>query len=176
MSYLGLTGTTCDDLIDALIPAASEAIENACRRRFGETAYTEYYDGGGRDRLVLRKRPVNSLSGVWDDPDREFGDDTQLDPDDYVLDADPGILLLRQGTFADGLRNVKVSYTAGYGTLPTDVAQACRMLVAAWFHRGREAADGVSNRTVAEVVQRFAAEALPEPVRRVIQSYRGHAV
>ena len=175
-SYLGLTGTTYDDVIDLLIPAASEAIENSCGRRFGQESYTEYRDGNGHTRLVLAHRPVSSISGIWDDLNRNFSDDFLVDSDDYVLDSDQGIVLLLSGTFADGVRNVKVTYTAGESSVPTDVAQACIMLVAAWFHRGREAADGLNGRTVAEVSQRFAQESLPEPVRKMISAYRDHGV
>lgn len=171
-TYLGLTGSAHDDLIDLLIPAASEFMENHCGVHFDATSYTRYYDGAGADRIVLPERPVTDFQGVWDDPDREFGDDTKLDADDYVLDSARGILALRNGTFAEGVRNVKVAYTSGYSTVPTDVAQACRMLVAAWFRRAREGADGLLSRTAAEVAQRFAVEALPDSVRRLLRHYR----
>lgn len=174
-TYLGLSGTTYDASIDTLIPAASEAIENACGRRFAETAYTEYRDGG-HDRLVLKRRPATSVSGIWDDPDRVFGDATKLDSDDIVLDTDRGIVILRQGAFQNGVRNVKVSYTAGSAEVPDDIAQACVMLVAAWFHSGREGADGLDSRTAGEMAQRFAAEALPATVERILRAYRGHTV
>lgn len=172
-TYLGLTGTNYDDLIDALVPAASEAIENACRRRFAEEEDAEYHDGG-EDRLVLRRRPVASVTDIWDDPERNFADASKLEADEYVLDADRGMVLLRQGTFSPGIRNVKVAYTAGYSSVPDDAAQACRALVSAWFHRGREAADGLDRRAVAEVAQRFASEGLPAPVLQVLRPYREH--
>jgi len=174
--YLGLTGGAYDDLLDLLIPAASEAIENFCGRRFNEEAYTEYYDGGGYSRLVLTHRPVESVAGIWDDVNRNFTDDHLLDADDYVLDSDRGLIQLLSGSFTDGVRNVKVTYTAGESSVPTDVAQACIMLTAAWFHRGREAADGLEGRTVAEVSQRFAREELPESVQRVLSAHRDHVV
>jgi len=171
-SYLGLTGDTYDDLIDALIPAASEALERACGRRFAETGYTEYHDGNGADRVVLNHRPVISLTAIWDDADRDFEAADLVDSDDYVLDAAAGIVILTSGRFARGARNVKVTYSAGYTTVPTDAAQACCMLVAAWFHRGREAADGLDRRAMAEVSQHFAVEAMPPVVSRLIASFR----
>ena len=175
-SYLGLTGESYDAVIDLLIPAASEAIERLCRRRFASADHTEYHDGGGKDRLVLEHRPASAVSGVWDDLDREFSSDTKLDADDFVLDSDRGLLILRTGTFADGVRNVKVTYTAGYSETPDDVTHACIMLAAAWFHRGREAADGLDARSVAEMSQRFASETMPEAVRQILLSYREHVI
>ena len=175
-TYLGLSGSTYDDTIDALIDAASEAIEAMCGRQFNETTYTEYHDGGGNDRLVLKHRPVSSVTGLWDDLDRDFADASKLDSDDYFLDGDAGMAVLLDATFACGTRNVKVVYVAGYSTVPTDIAQACRMLVASWFHRGREGADGLDSRTIAETAQRFATEPFPLPVRRIVRSYREHTL
>jgi len=175
-TYLGLSGTTHDALIDALIAPASEAIENACARRFAQAGVTEYHDGDGLNRLVLRRRPVTEVAGVWDDPARTFGDATKLASDDYVLDAQRGFVLLRSGTFSQGVRNVKVSYTAGAASVPDDIAQACRMLVAAWFRAGREGGDGLDARTAGEVALKFSAEPLPPPVARILERYREHAV
>jgi hypothetical protein len=39
------------------------------------------------------------------------------------------MLMLRGWRFSHGLGNVVVSYTAGYATLPLDLAQACNELV-----------------------------------------------
>ena len=175
-TYLGLSGSTYDDALDALIDAASETIETACGRQFNETDYTEYRDGDGKDRLVLRRHPVASITDIWDDPDRDFSDATKVDSEEYFLDGDAGIMVLLDTTFARGTRNVKVVYTAGYSAIPTDIAQACRMLVASWFHRGREGADGLDSRAIGEAMQRFTDEPLPAPVRRIVQSYREHAI
>lgn len=175
-SYLGLSGEEYDELIDLLIAAASEAVERFCRRRFAETAYTEYHDGRGRNCIVLKRRPVSAVSGVWDDLDRVFPEATKLEEDDYVSDMDRGLVVLPSGTFADGVRNVKVVYTAGYSEIPDDVGQSCIMLAAAWFHRGREGADGLDARTAGEVSQQFSADPMPEDVRRILLSYREHLV
>ena len=175
-SYLGLSGATYDAVIDLLIPAASEAIERSCRQRFAETEREDYFDGGGLSRLVLQHRPVSSVASVWDDVNRDFAADTLLDESDYVVDLARGIILLRSGAFADGIRNVKVSYVTNYDAVPSDVAQACIMLTAAWFHRGREWADGLDARNVAEASQRFAQEPLPVSVQNLIQAYREHAI
>jgi uncharacterized phiE125 gp8 family phage protein len=175
-SYLGLSGTAYDAVIDLLIPAASEAIEKFCGRRFGQASYTEYRDGEAADRVVLRERPVTLVTAVWDDPDRDFDDDSRLDADEYVLEPESGIVRLRYGSFADGVRNVKVQYTAGYSAIPQDLAQACLMLVAAWFHRGREAADGLDLRRAAETTQQYLSEPMPAAVAGILATHREHTV
>ena len=176
-TYLGLSGTTHDSVIDDLIASASEAIENYCGRQFAVTSHTEYHDGQGSGSVVLQYRPVTAVSGVWDDPARDFEDDSLIESDDYVLDSEGGIIRLLSGaTFSHGVRNVKVSYSAGYSAVPKDVTQACIMLIAAWFLRGREGADGLRGRTVEGVSQQFDAASLPGPVKDLLSPYREHTV
>lgn len=139
-TFLGLGGTTHDAAIDLLLPNASEAIELYCRRRFAQTAYAECYDGAG-DTVVLRRRPVINVTHVWDDPYGEFHDESLLDPSEYFVEAARGFVTLRAGRFFAGRGNVKVVYDAGYTLVPSDVAQACILLVAHWFGRGREAVE-----------------------------------
>lgn len=159
-AFLGITGATYDAAISRLVTAASEAVERHCRRRFALTAYTEYHDGGGKDRIVLLERPVTVMSQVWDDPEREFEEDALLGAEEYVVDSARGILELRSGRFFDGKRNVKVSYTAGYGAIPEDVTQAAVLLAARWFREGRETARAGES-----------AE-LPGEVRALLRPYR----
>lgn len=150
--YLSITGTSDDDFIDNLIARASEAIENYCKRKFNSETLTEYYDGKGSNRIVLDRRPVISITSIHDDTDREYGSATLVAASDYVLYEDRGIVeydasertfTSTKAYFADGQKNVKVVYVAGYSTIPTDVEQACIMLVALLYNRGEQRADGI---------------------------------
>lgn len=51
-------------LVDALIGAASEAIERYCNRRFRAREYDELYDGSSDGYLMLRNFPVLSVERV----------------------------------------------------------------------------------------------------------------
>lgn len=170
-TYLGLTGSTYDAALDALIPAASERIERACRRAFGSATLTEYHDGG-HDRVLLGRRPATAVNEVHDDPRGQFPDASVVPAAEYTLYPEMGLLMLRSGRFARGVRSVRVTYSGGYAEPPADLAQACVMLTAAWFHRGREAADGVAGRTVERMSQRFDAEPAPKAVWQIIERYR----
>lgn len=160
--HLGLTGTTYDAAITKLVTAASKAVERFCRRRFSVASYTEYHDGGGKDRLVLAHRPVVSVTNVWDDLERDFSDDALLEPEEYVTDLNAGMLLLKQGRFFAGVRNVKVVYTAGCATMPEDIAHAAVLLAAIWFRQGREVVEGRGRKS----------EVLPEAVIGLLRGYR----
>jgi len=171
-SYLAIAGTGHDAALASLIAAASEAIENYCRRSFAAADHVEYHNGGGHARLILRRRPVVAVSGLWDDLAREFGDSSEIDEDEYVLDAERGLVTLKVGVFSDGEMNVKVAYTAGYETIPDDIAQACAMLAAAWFHRGRTGGDGLAARSAGGATFQYPSGSFPEPVLRVLARYR----
>jgi len=59
------SATSADDTaIDALITAASRAIQRYCRRDFTSTVYDELYHGGGAGRLLLRQYPIIAVQTV----------------------------------------------------------------------------------------------------------------
>lgn len=171
-TYLGLNDTAHDDRIDQLIDAVSESIELYCGRPFARASRTEQYDGGG-DALVLRCRPVASIESVRDDPALDFPAASELDASAYVLYPDEGVLQLLGGRhFLPGARNVRVSYTAGYETIPPAIAQAAEILVAHFHHRGRQGADGVSSETLGSYVVSYDTGEWPHQARGLLAEFR----
>lgn len=128
--------TSKDNLIIRKINQATRMIEAHCMlpedHHFKQATYTnEEYDGSGSNQLVLKMRPVTSLtsfqyrSGLpnendWNDIESElyFGSD---------LDAGVIGLLFTQSQHYNQYR---VTYTAGYATIPEDLAEACAILAA----------------------------------------------
>ncbi|MCY7484428.1 phage gp6-like head-tail connector protein [Paenibacillus alvei] len=101
------------------IMAASQAIENYCKRSFKRQTYTEVLDGAGSPYLVLSNYPVYSGKAYLD------GKEIDLSPND------DGMLFLPDG-WPKGIRNITVTYDAGYvlpgdpnRTLPEAVEVAC---------------------------------------------------
>lgn len=120
-----------DNLIIRKINQATRAIEAYCGRRFLQTTYTdELYTAPNTNQLVLRNRPiVGSVSlGVRD---------TSLNDDDfeavetslYFSDANSGVIDLNFRAIGSWGR-YRVTYTAGYATIPEDLAEACATLAA----------------------------------------------
>jgi len=181
-TYLGVAGTDDDDLVDALIAATSEAIETYCGREFASQTHTEYHDGRGAERLIVNHRPVVSVTSLHDDPAREFAADSLIDPDDYIVYEDAGIIELcgSRGFFAlpgaffsDGLRNVKVVYGAGYDSAPSDVALACKLVTAALYHRGKQGADGIrSENHAGAYAATYAGELFTPEIRALLAHHR----
>jgi len=170
-SYLGISGNGSDELLGTLIAAASEAIESYCGRKFASAAVVEYHDGG-HTFLVLSRFPVSSVSAIYTDPSGRFSPGTLVPASCYVVYGEAGLVVLTSGVFPAGARAVKVSYTGGYASVPADIGQAATMLVATWYTRSREGADGLASQSVGSYSASFREEEWPAQVRALLRGYR----
>jgi len=69
--YMGITDTTQDSKLTALLSAASDAIENYCERVFASDSLVEYFDGRDNWRngyLHLKRTPVTSITRIASEP------------------------------------------------------------------------------------------------------------
>lgn len=125
--------TSQDNLIIRKINQATLYIESYCGlsrdHHFAQTTYTdEEYDGTGNNTIVLRMRPVISVSSFqvrnttensnnWSDSETEF----------YFTDLPSGVMELNYRANSSWNR-YRLTYIAGYATIPTDLAEACATL------------------------------------------------
>lgn len=140
--------TTKDNLITRQINKSTRAIESYCGRRFKETSYTrELYSATGTDQLILKQRPLTSTTPlVFEIRNTGLNDvnfetiDSQL----YFCDVgshqgDAGVIDLM--FFARGRWDrYAVTYSAGYTTIPEDLAEACASL-ACYYVQNIDASD-----------------------------------
>lgn len=135
-TYLGTTIT--DDpsndsdtysLYSFLISAIDSKIKSICNRDLEATDYEEYYDGTGSTDMNLKQYPINTVTSVvGTDP---WGNETAL-TSTYFSINDDGSLYYFYG-FVKGRRNYKITYNAGYVTIPDDLKQiALQMVVSAY--------------------------------------------
>lgn len=160
-------GVKATDIKTEWLEWADALIEEYCGTAFdGTTTYTdETYDGNGTDTLVLRHRPVVSVSSVKIS-------DTALSSSAYKvydwgirLNNSPGVatslpyqLLSPDGVTGDlrfpkGTQNIKVTYTAGRSTVPKEVEMAATMIVSKIALFSREGGGGASQRWSQAAVQ-----------------------
>jgi len=137
--FMDISGTDDDTLIEELIDSVSAQIEKWCRRKFLSRSFTEYHDGGGYSYVFVDNPPITAVASVYDDSDREWTSSDLVSATYYTTDgsyADEGRIQLWQGKlyFYDGVKNVKVTYTGGYSSVPADVEMACHALVSMWFN------------------------------------------
>lgn len=127
--------TSKDNLIKRKINQATLMIEGFCNlpynHHFKETTYTnEEYDGTGINQLVLKMRPVTSISAFgyrnttsnedsWSETEGEL----------FFNDLSAGVLDLLY-TQTNNFNQYRVTYTAGFATIPADLSEACATLAA----------------------------------------------
>lgn len=151
-THLGITGTGDDTLLDTLCDQVTAWIENYCGgRRFYRTLHeNEVYDGEPKkDYLVLKHFPVIEITSIQYNAGTSKNPNwTNMDRDDYELYENEGVIYWNK--IYDGVRNIRVSYNAGYSTMPYDLVLVANRLVARVYdkrkseHLSNESLEGVN--------------------------------
>lgn len=125
-----------DTLLSRLVTKMSIWAQTYCERLFNAQDYTEYYSGDGSQELLVRNFPINSVASLYDDTNREYGADTLISADDIIIQGDDycfGKIELDDDWFNVGRKNIKITYNAGYSTVPADIEYAVQCLMMAAF-------------------------------------------
>ena len=129
-AYANISSTNQDTEIDTIIPKVSQLVKIYCRRSFidfVDEAKTETFEGG-YSTLLLKETPVTQVISVQKSTDygqtyTKLTKFTNWAPSgDYVVSIDP------RG-FEPLVNGYKVTYFAGYETVPEDLKLAVLDLV-----------------------------------------------
>jgi len=141
-TYLGITVTTYDTLLDSLATAVSAFMESYCNRIFDEATYTQEIYSGGKNIIFLKHYPViiftklEYKSGSNSNPTW-----TEYTEDDY--DLVDNRKLIKNSNFVSGINNIRATYSAGYATLPYEIEQLAIELIARKYNQRKS--DGMNN-------------------------------
>jgi hypothetical protein len=117
------------------INSASDWAEKYCSRSFKSASRTTFFDGNLSNEVLLPHYPITGVTDLRIDSAHVFGADTVIPSTDYAIVAEVS-LKLHSTLFPNGSQNCKLSYTAGYTSVPADIAMATLILVD-WFFRYR---------------------------------------
>lgn len=130
-SYAGITSTNSDTAIKTIIPKVSELTKSYCRRTFIDYVNDEkieVFDGGLY--LLLGEYPVISVNSVESSSDYGKTYTSLTEFTDYVFNRfDQVILPIGISSFPLMPNGYKVSFNAGYETIPEDLKLAVMDLV-----------------------------------------------
>jgi hypothetical protein len=143
-------------LVARLTAAADRAVKQYLGREFAAGPFTEYHPGGGR-LAFLRHYPVNAVTSLAVDANREFPASGARPATSYLVHTDRGVIENLGGPFVPGRSgrpddspgSVRVVYTAATA-VPADVSHAALMLAEHWYREAKtHAAGGQLNRLAA---------------------------
>ena len=135
---------THDTVLEMLIDAAEEYVEEHCCIKLTETAITGERVDGGTESLWVRNLPITAVSSITDVGD---GQSSTVDADDFFF-VDTRIVAEDGARFLAGKYRYSVDYTAGYtsSTAPKGLKPAIIGLVLLGYNnsegKGRQAANG----------------------------------
>ncbi len=135
-----------DNIIIRKINQATEIIEGWTGRRFAQTTYTsELYDASADNQLILKNRPVSAVSLGARDTTMNSGSFDTIPTDQYFVDSTAGIIDA-VSSFWGSYDQWSVTYTAGYATIPADLAEACATLAAYMTSNDPSTQTGISSK------------------------------
>jgi len=119
---------TWDNIITRAINQGTEMIEGWCGRRFQATDYVEYYDASYSQQLILRQYPIISLTSI-EARDTTLNNNSfnTVTTDQYFVDNNAGVIDAIS-FFWGKYDQWRITYRAGFATIPSDIAEACATL------------------------------------------------
>jgi len=169
-----LNDQTEDNKILQYINSASWYCNSFTHRKLKARDLTEYYSGDGSNTLMVNNYPINSIASIYDDLDRAYGADTLIDSGDYVIM--PTTLAFKVvydgGVFMRGIRNIKITYNAGYSTIPWDLREACLELVGFYWMNTEEKRFGILSINLGDGSVRIDTTQVPKSVMQILEYYK----
>ncbi len=173
-AYAGITSTTQDAVIDSIIPKVSELTKAICGRTFVDyvnDAKVEYFEGGLPE-YIPKEYPVLSVSSL--EYSADFGNtySALTEFTDFVLrKSTDTIFSLNTNGFPEGVNAYKLTYTAGYETLPLDLKLAVLDLVTYYIKNDAAIHSNKAPGTNTVQIEYVTSNSLPAHIKRVFDLY-----
>jgi len=179
-TYVGISSTNQDAVINQLIPQVSALVKNLCRRTFldyvDEFKVETFRGGAHGNRLLLQETPVMQVSTV------EFSDNygntyTALEEfTDYVVDQSSDAVELIAAQYFDYFKTnaFRVTYTAGYDAVPADLKLAIADLIQYYIRNDAAVHSQKSIGANTIQIEYITNTNLPAHIKRVLDQYTAY--
>jgi hypothetical protein len=167
-TYLGKTDAGDDAVLTALVSAYSQWVISWTNRDFTSNTYDVWRSGRGQVTMLLPQWPIISVQTVNVDgmailPSPTFGA-YGFRFTDRMVTLDGGAI------FNFGANNVQIVYTAGYASVPLDIAQAVNELVGLRY-KMRDKLEWSSKSLAGETVS-LVTKDMPASVSTILKQYQ----
>lgn len=176
LAYCGIADDDAEktNMITQCINGASSFCNSNTKRKLKSRELVEYYNGDGTNTIMLNNYPATTLTSVYDDIDRAYGADTLIDPSNLVVMPTDLLYCVKYdgGYFLKGLKNLKVTYTAGLLAIPYDLQQACLGLVMLYMMHTTERKLGIVSRSIGDGSVTIESSKIPDWIMETLNAYR----
>ena len=175
-SYIGISSTNQDSIINTLIPQVSALVKNICRRTFLDYATdfkTEVSKGSPSNRILLHETPLLQVSTVEFSEDYGQNYTTLIEYTDYVVDTESDSIEIISTPYVDYIKTnaFRITYNAGYEEVPADLKLAVADLVNYYIRNDAavhsQKAIGANNIQIEYITTTN----LPAHIKRVLDQY-----
>ena len=180
----GINNPKSDEQLNFIIPSVSQLVKTYCANTFVDYYSTNKVDTINVDWdthiVQLTESPVNTIVSVEEREtyDSSYTTLTTTSHEYYLDSATDSIIRTTGGTtykhWARGPGAVRVTYTAGYVSIPTDLRLAVMDLITYYLkdeHKERRSIAGASIQNQASSSQRNNV-AFPDHIKRVLDLYK----
>ena len=113
-----------DDLIEDLINRITGLFQTYCGvTSFKAVNYIEYLEGESSKYIFPKNTPIISVTELNEDSNWVWASDTTIGADCYRVIDDKYVVY--DSNFARADQSIKLTYRAGYESIPLDLKQAC---------------------------------------------------
>lgn len=178
-AYAGISSTNQDAAISAIIPKVSQLVKTYCRRTFVDyvnDAKTEVQSGGNGSKLFLKEYPLIQFDSLEHSTDYGATYTTLVEYTDYVVDQEDGSIAVvgsSNTVFPKYINGYKLTYYAGYETLPEDLKLAVLDLVTYYLKNDMSVHSPKAPGTNSVQIEYITTTSLPAHIRRVLDLYMG---
>ncbi len=175
-AYSGISSNTQDVAISAIIPKVSALVKSICRRTF-----VDYVDdakveviNGGYDKLYMKEYPLISITSFEVSQDYGVTYTELVEYTDYVLDIEEGSIANLVNTyFPKKINGYKITYTAGYETIPEDLKMAVLDLITYYIKNESAIHSPKAPGTNSVQIEYVTTTNLPSHIKRVLDLHTG---
>ena len=185
-----VTGTGSDTELSNLLDRVEAAIarwlgfpspDSSNTPTLAVTTYTLYIDSYWIDNinvLQLPLRPIVTITSVHADPERKYTADTEVNSDEFEIDKQQGLLIIKPDTstvgFTKSYRGNRVIGTFGFTLYHKDVVHAV-CVYASQLHRAKTS-QGKKSQTVRGATTSYLPNTIPPEVKEILYPYRNSVV
>jgi hypothetical protein len=175
--YANITSTKQDAIISPLLSKVSDLVKSICRRSFIDyidDSKVETTNGGYGSKLYLQELPLISVTEVEYSSDNGFTYTDLVEYTDYVVDIegecistiDPSI------EFSKKLNGYRITYTAGYESVPNDLKLAVLDLITYYIKNDGSVHSPKAPGTNSVQIEYITTNSLPAHISRVLNLYK----